>query len=198
MERVCTQADSTERTRRWREREKAKKSFEPSQCDDGDATSVTENDGDALQYNTNNTNTTSQENSFDNEKAWEKLKAAYPKTICIDYAKPSFLEIMRTTSEDKRKKVAFLILKAIKLYVEDFVQGHPNDSTFQYMPYFEKWFKDYAPHWMQVAKQKLEEKAEEERRMEVEAERMRQSEERRREWERLEQEALRQKSEAEE
>lgn len=146
---------STQRSRK--SRQNAQKAL---QCND-DAT-----DGNKLQQNCNveididtdidkeKENKKESPPSFNVEQAWNDTFAIYPKKTSAVVAKTEWMNKLLPVIKQNQKKVAVLIYKATKMYLADYKERNPEDTTLKFIPKYSDWLTNDCDYWISEVEKK--------------------------------------------
>ena len=84
----------------------------------------------------------------DFEKIWRYTYEAYPKKSNHASAKTEWMNKLLPVVEQNRKEVSKTIWKAVKAFVEYYSEKNPDDTTYKYMPTFNKWIIEDLDYWI--------------------------------------------------
>lgn len=108
-----------------------------------------------VQKETENQNQDDLDNWFlKSQEIWEKTFAEYPKKYAEEKARYEWEKLVTLTPiiED-RIEMARMIYKAIRLYVADYKENNPEDTTFKYVPRLDNWFNTHLGVWEKRTKE---------------------------------------------
>lgn len=86
---------------------------------------------------------------FNIEQAWKDTFEIYPKKSGAVMARTVWMDKLVPVIEQNRKDVAVLILCATQMYIDDYKEKNPNDTSFQFIPKYENWLKNDCDYWIQ-------------------------------------------------
>lgn len=84
----------------------------------------------------------------DFDEIWRYTYEAYPKKSNHASAKTEWMNKLLPVVEQNRKKMAKLIWKAVKLFVNDYKEKNPDDTAYRYIPTFNKWITEDLDYWL--------------------------------------------------
>jgi len=84
------------------------------------------------------------------QEIWEKTFAEYPKRVAGDKARYEWEKIVCSNTDiEQRIEKSREIYKAIRLYVADYKENSPEDTSFKYVPRLDNWFRDHLDVWLE-------------------------------------------------
>lgn len=86
--------------------------------------------------------------SFNAEQAWIDTFALYPKKSAAVIAKQVWMDKLLDVIESNRKDVAELIYWATKMYLDDYDEKNPDDTTHRYVPKYSDWLVNDCDYWI--------------------------------------------------
>lgn len=86
--------------------------------------------------------------SFNAEQAWIDTLALYPKKSAAVMAKQVWMDKLLDVIESNRKDVAELIYWATKMYLDDYDEKNPDDTTHRYVPKYSDWLVNDCDYWI--------------------------------------------------
>lgn len=93
----------------------------------------------------------------DFDSIWQQTFEAYPKKSNHASAKTEWMNLLIPVVEPNRKSVATMIWKAMQLYLKDYAEKNPDDTTYRYIPTFNKWLVEDLDYWMAEVRRRIEE-----------------------------------------
>lgn len=85
---------------------------------------------------------------FNAEKAWDDTFSLYPKKTSSAVAKTIWMDRLIPVLESNRKDVALLIANATRMYVDDYREKNPDDTTFRFIPKYSDWLQNDCDYWI--------------------------------------------------
>lgn len=87
----------------------------------------------------------------DFEKAWNNTFKIYPRKGAAATAKAEWFHKVGHVIKENQEEVATLIYKGVKMYLREYKTQNPDDSSYKYIPNFDKWLKEDCDYWITQA-----------------------------------------------
>lgn len=88
------------------------------------------------------------------QEYWDKTFAEYPKKYAEDKARYEWEQIVQGRADiEDRIELTRMVYRAVRKYVEDYKKNSPEDTTFKYVPRFDRWLVDQLPVWEKRVRQ---------------------------------------------
>ena len=87
---------------------------------------------------------------FNVEQAWKDTFEIYPKKSGAVMARVVWMDKLVPVIESNRKDVAILILCATQMYLDDYKEKNPEDTSFRFIPKYENWLKNDCDYWIRL------------------------------------------------
>ena len=85
---------------------------------------------------------------FNAERAWDDTFAIYPKKTSAVVAKTTWMDKLIPVIEQNQKAVAELIYHATRMYLADYAERNPDDTTFKFIPKYSDWLLNDCDYWI--------------------------------------------------
>lgn len=85
---------------------------------------------------------------FNAEQAWIDTFALYPKKSAAVMAKQIWMDKLLDVIESNRKDVAKLIYLGTKMYLDDYDNKNPDDTSHRFIPKYSDWLINDCDYWI--------------------------------------------------